>query len=112
MRKIVLSLLLSLIALLDCAIQTHQFQTGVKGPEAAVAPAAVKIYSGPAPAGSTFKVLGSVAVDAVGDADAALAALKNEAGKMGANAVMNTTLTKANSFAQRTGLSGVAIRIQ
>lgn len=111
MRKIFF-LLPAVVTLSGCAVQTHQFDTGISGPPAPVAPNSVKVYSGPAPAGSTFQVLGSVAVDVMGDGSSASAALKEEAGKMGANAVVDTRLTKINSFAQRTGLSGTAIRIK
>lgn len=111
MRKIVLVFPV-LLSLTGCAIQAHQFQTGVGAHPAPVAPASVKIYSGAVPPGTSYQILGSVAVDAMGDADAAASTLKEEAGKMGANAVVDVRLTKLNSFAQRTGLSGTAVLVK
>jgi hypothetical protein len=109
MKKIILAV--PLLALFSgCAIQTHYYQTGVSGPAGKIAPSDVKIYSGRVPAGTSFLVLGSVAVDVQGEGDAALSTMKEEAAKMGADAVIDVKLTKINSIAQRTGLSGTAIR--
>ncbi|MBK8803019.1 MAG: hypothetical protein IPN71_13385 [Fibrobacteres bacterium] len=95
-----------------CAIQTHYFQHGAVQPTNMVDADSVKVFSGPAPAGTSFQVLGSVGVDLVGDGEAALALLKEETAAMGANAVMDVRLTKINSYAARTGMSGVAIVIK
>lgn len=93
-----------------CAIQTHYYQDGVTKPETSVVPDSVKVYSGSVPTGMAYQVLGSIAVDRFGDGDAALELLREEASAMGADGVIEVRLTKMNSFAQRTGLSGVAIR--
>jgi hypothetical protein len=109
MKKIILAFPL-LAFFSGCAVQTHYYQTGVTEPTGKVAPADVKVYSGRAPTGTSFLVLGSVAVDVPGDGSAVLPLLKEEAAKMGADAVIEVKLTKINSFAERTGLSGTAIR--
>lgn len=57
-----------------------------------------------------YTVMGSIAVDAVGNASAAEKSLKKKASKIGADAIIYCKLTKLNSFTQRTGISGVAIK--
>ena len=110
MKKIVT--ILPILALLSagCAIQAHYFQNGANTTLTPVLASAVKIYSSQTPTDSGAQVLGSVAVDVVGDGATALQSLQEEAGAMGANAVYEVKLTKINTYAQRTGISGVAVR--
>jgi hypothetical protein len=57
-----------------------------------------------------YEVIGSIAVDAAGNAKAAYDLLREKAASHGANAVISTRVTKINSFAARTGVSGVMVR--
>lgn len=97
-------------ALQGCAIQTHYIQTGSQKLEK-VKTSEVKLYV-KAPEGQAYDVIGSVAVDQLGNAKDAQTAIKQEAAMIGANAVIDVKLTKLASFAQRTGISGVAVRFK
>ncbi|MFA6467945.1 MAG: hypothetical protein WCW35_03540 [Bacteroidota bacterium] len=108
MKKILMFLTIFLFTS-GCAISTHYFQDGASA-KAAVDPTLVKIYSGDL--AQEYEVIGSVAVDATGDGNAAAELLKTKAGKIGANAVIMTRLTKLSSVAARTGLSGVAVFVK
>lgn len=109
MKKIAVILPI-LVLLSGCAIQAHYFQSGANTTLTPVLASTVKIYSSRVPTDSGVQVLGSVAVDIVGDGDAAMQTLREEAGGMGANAVYEVELTKINTYAKRTGIRGVAVR--
>ncbi|MFA6456038.1 MAG: hypothetical protein WCW40_04385 [Bacteroidota bacterium] len=108
MKKIIMLFSILLLAS-GCAISTHYIQEGSTA-KSAVDPSMVKIYSGDLP--QEYEVIGSVAVDATGDGKAVAQLLKTKAGKIGANAVIMTRLTKLSSVAARTGLSGVAVFVK
>ncbi|MFL5812254.1 MAG: hypothetical protein ACJ763_01650 [Bdellovibrionia bacterium] len=57
-----------------------------------------------------YEVIGSIAVDTLGEAKAAYDLLREKAASHGANAVISTRVSKMNSFTGRTGISGVMIR--
>ncbi len=59
-----------------------------------------------------YDVVGSVAVDIPGDGEDAIKFLKKKVASTGANAVMNVKLTKINTFTNRTGISGVAVKLK
>ncbi|NTV47165.1 MAG: hypothetical protein HGB11_11730 [Chlorobiales bacterium] len=107
MKKIALVLSILIFAT-ACTIQTHFLQSDAKTFEA-VKPEDVKVYTANK-LSVEYVVIGSIAADSPGDADSVLKALKEEAAKLGANAVIDVKLTKIESFASRTGLSGVAVR--
>ena len=92
-----------------CTISTHFIQDG-SAAKPAVSPESIKIYSGDI--SQDYEVIGSVAVDVNGDGKLAAVALKEKAGKIGANAVIMVKLTKLVSYTSRTGLSGVAVFIK
>jgi hypothetical protein len=92
-----------------CAISTHYIQDGARA-FPPTDPKTVKIYAADT-VPQKYEVIGSVAVDNVGDAESAKKSLQLEASKMGANAVIRTRLSKINSYASRTGLQGIAVRI-
>jgi len=99
---------LALIAT-GCAISTHYLQDGAKT-FPPTDPNAVKIYAAET-LGEKYDVIGSVAVHSGGgDGDHAAKLLREEAAKLGATAVIKTRLTKASSYDNGTGLSGVAVR--
>jgi len=96
-----------LISLSSCSISTYyaQNESANNNPTAIEN---IKLYTNNAP--KEYIVLGSIAVDALGSAKSAEKFLKKKASKIGADAIINCQLTKLNSFSQRTGISGVAIK--
>lgn len=106
MKKIAL-ILLMLVFVASCTVKTHFLQTDAVAYEA-VSPEQVKIYTGNK-LDAEFVVIGSVAADSP-SVDGAVKALKEEAGKIGANAVIDVKLAKIASSDSRTGISGVAVR--
>lgn len=108
MKKIAILLSLTLILLTSC-FYTYYPQTG-SAIYAETNPEEIQIYSGNID--SDYEILGSVAADAIGDADAVAKYLKKKAAKMGANAIIKVELTKVNSAAINTGISGVAVKIK
>lgn len=57
-----------------------------------------------------YEVIGSIAVDTLGESKAAYDLLREKAASHGANAVISTRVNKMNSFTGRTGVSGVMVR--
>lgn len=108
--KRLISFLGFILILTSCAITTQYVQPEAPSYEAVEA-SQVKIYSS-MDIGQSYDVLGNVAVDMLGDGRAAKSVLQEEAAEMGANAVIGVKLTKMNTFAQRTGLAGIAVRIK
>lgn len=103
-------LLFSLLLLTGCAFSTHYLQDGAKTYPAEVA-SNVRVYAADR-LDTKYTVIGSIAVDKLGDGNDAVEYLREEAGKLGANAVIGVRLTKLNSSAKRTGISGVAVRTE
>lgn len=103
-----LFLILSLALLTSCVIKTHYIQDDAQAYDKSDA-TSIKVYTG-LDTGSEYNVIGSVAVDAPGNGEAAIKELKKEASKLGADAIIKLELTKIASFAQRTGASGVAVK--
>ena len=93
-----------------CAFSTHYRSPEAPADTPAVPAASVRLYSGE-PAGR-YQVIGSVAVDKMSGEEAVAEYLKEEAGALGANAVIQVRLTKINSIAPRTGASGTAVRLE
>jgi hypothetical protein len=109
MKKTLIALLVSLTCLTSCSYYAYYCQTG-SAPLTETKPDVIKIYSGDID--KEYVVIGSVAADVNGDADAAVKYLKKKASKLGADAIIKIELTKINSFSQRTGISGVAVRMK
>ena len=103
-----LILILSVALLTSCVIKTHYIQDDAQAYDK-TDPGSIKIYTGDN-TGQQYNVIGSVAVDAPGNGEKAIMELKNEAAKLGADAVINVKLTKLASFGDRTGASGVAVK--
>lgn len=104
---IIPSLLFLAIVSLGCSHSSHFVQDGSQiYPE--TDPSAIEIFAGDVD--RDYVVIGTVASDVGGDGSKASKRAKLEASKMGADAIIFIKLTKINSFAQRTGLSGVAIK--
>jgi hypothetical protein len=99
---------LAVAALSGCTISTHYVQDGAKV-YAPTSPESVQIYVADT-LSVKYDVIGSVVADAPGNGDDAAKALREEAAKMGANAVIKARLVKFTSYAARTALTGVAVR--
>ncbi len=109
MKKISIILFVISIIFSSCSYYAYQFQTGSSAqPE--TSPESIKIYSGDIE--QEYIIIGSVTADVMGDADAVVTYLKKKASKLGADAIIKVDLTKLNSYSQRTGISGVAIRLK
>jgi hypothetical protein len=99
---------LALIAT-GCAISTHYLQDGAKT-YPPTDPNTVKIYAAET-LNEKYDVIGSVAVHTGGgNGEEAAKLLRERAAKIGATAVLKTRLTKAMSYDNGTGLSGIAVR--
>jgi hypothetical protein len=98
-----------LILLSSCSLNTFYYQTG-SSPQNETNPNSIQIYS--EDIDREYEVIGSIAVDVLGESNAALAYLKKQAAKHGADAVINVELTKMTSYVSRTGISGVAVKFK
>lgn len=106
MKNIISTLVLS-ITLSSCSISTYYAQdTSIKCTPTSIEN--IKLFSNDI--NKEYIVLGSIAVDATGSSISAEKLLKKKASKIGADAVIYCKMTKLNSFTQRTGISGVAIK--
>lgn len=106
MKNIISALVLSL-TLGSCSISTYYAQEeSIKNTPTSIEN--IKLYSNDIH--KEYTVLGNIAVDAVGSSVSAEKFLKKKASKIGADAIIYCKLTKLNSVAQRTGISGVAIK--
>ncbi len=76
----------------------------------ATSPNEIKIYSGDID--RPYTVIGSVAADALGRSEVVAKYLKSKASKQGADAILFAELTKISTMAQRTGISGVAVKFK
>ena len=76
-------------------------------------PDSVRLYTGTKIPGKTYRFIGYVVVDTVGnEGDKAAYALKEEAAMLGANAIVNFRLTKLTGFIKRCGAAGIAVLVQ
>lgn len=110
-RCIVLCLAAFAVGLAGCelpAVSVQAVNLGVKLKP--VPPEQVKLYAGEPPRPPTL-LLGSVAVDSLGDGEAVGNAARREFGPIGADAIIHVRLTKLNGYVLRTGLSGLAVRM-
>lgn len=107
MKNILFIFLFLLVS--SCAISTYYLQSDAKT-YAATNKDNVKLFSDDIK--TDYNVIGSIAVDVPGGGKAAEAELKKKAAAIGANAVIFCKLTKISSLAQRTGISGVAIKFK
>lgn len=109
MKLLRLLTLVLLTSFTSCSYYAYHLQTGsTKLAETDFE--TIKIYSGDIE--QDYIVIGSVTSDTPGKADKAIQHLKKNASKLGANAIIKVKLTKINSFSNRTGLSGVAVRLK
>lgn len=73
-------------------------------------PEQIKVYSGDI--NQDYDIIGPVAADICGNADAAVKYLKKRASKIGADAIIEVELTKMNSYTLQTGISGIAVKMK
>lgn len=107
MKKIYIFIFCCVFTLTGCNFYTYYLQTGSTAfPE--TKPESIAFYSGDID--KEYQVIGSVAVDVVMDGVAAKNYLRLKASKLGADAIIYVKLVKLNSFTQRTGISGVAVK--
>lgn len=109
MKNIVITLIMTMTFLTSCSYYAYHIQTG-SSKQVETNPEVIKIYSGNIE--QDYIVIGSVTADVMGDAEDAAEYLKKEAAKLGADAIIKVELTKLTSFSQRTGISGVAIKLR
>jgi len=109
MKKISLLTLLILMTLSSCSFFTYCYQTG-SSYYAKTNPDAIKIFSGDVD--QDYIIIGSVTVDVFGGTIAATDYLKKNASKLGADAIINVELTKLDTYSNRVGISGVAIKLK
>lgn len=109
MKKISIIIFITSMILSSCSYYAYQYQTGSSS-QSETTPESIKIYSGDIE--QDYIIIGSVTADVMGDADAVVKYLKKKAAKLGADAIIKVDLTKINSFSQRTGISGVAIKLK
>jgi hypothetical protein len=100
--------LIVLLTLLSSCFYAYYPQTGSKTYSPTRAEY-IEIYSG-APE-HEYVVMGSIAADVIGNADAAVNHLKKKAAKMGADAIIKVRYT-TNSTCGGTGVSGVAVKMK
>ena len=98
----------SVATISGCTIATNYVQEGAKV-YPPTSPDSVQIYVADT-LSVKYDVIGSVVADTDGDGDDAAKALREEAAKMGANAVIKTRFAKFTSYGQRTALTGIAVR--
>jgi hypothetical protein len=98
----------SMAAFSGCTIATHYVQEGAKL-YPPTSPDSVEIYVADT-LGVKYEVIGTVLADTDGNGDDAAKELREEAAKMGANAVIKARLVKFTSMGQRAGLTGIAVR--
>lgn len=108
MKKSLIIFLAVAMSMSSCSYYAY-YQTGITS-TTTTDPAAIKIYSGDIE--QEYFVLGSVGADVFGDGEAVVKYLKKKASELGADAIIHTRLTKVNSFSQRTGVSGVAVKLK
>lgn len=101
--------ILTIVLFASCAITTHYVQSGSQA-YTKTSKDVVKVYSGVPD--KEFIVIGSVAADAPGDQNSALDELKEEASKIGADAVINVKFSTLTTFSNRTGLTGTAVKFK
>ena len=109
MKKVSFILLVASIILSSCSYYTYYLQTG-SSIQQETTPASIKIYSNDIQ--QDYLIIGSVAADVVGSGDNAVKYLKKKASKLGADAIIEVELVKINSYSQRTGISGVAVKLK
>lgn len=109
MKKIAILLFVSSMILSNCSHYAYHYQTGSSS-LSKTTPEEIKIYSGDIE--QDYIVIGSVTADVLGDADNVVKYLKKKTSELGADAIIKVDLTKINSFSQRTGISGVAVKLK
>jgi len=100
--------LLILITLLNSCFYAYYPQTG-STTYRPTQPEFIEIYSGVPE--QEYVVMGSIAADVIGDADASVNHLKKKAAEMGADAIIKVQIT-TNSTCGGTGVSGVAVKMK
>jgi hypothetical protein len=102
-----LAFYISLFVFTACSYSTYYLQTGSqKFPS--TAPADVQMFSGKP--GRSFKVIGAIAADVVGDVDDCQKAIKKKAASIGADAVIFIKLSVFSTAGARMGINGVAVK--
>jgi len=108
MKNLIVFLIALLTTLTSCSFAYYQEAGSVRQME--TNPEMIKIYSGDIE--QDYAIIGPVAADVLGDADAAAKYLKKKASKLGADAIIKVDLTKVSSFTMQTGISGIAVKIK
>lgn len=106
--KNILFVVVLMLAFSGCSVSTYYLQNESQT-YAETNTNFIKLYVGDID--KDYTVIGSIAADIVGNGDAAAKYLKKEAAKIGADAIIHCRLTKMTSFSQRTGVSGVAVKL-
>jgi hypothetical protein len=105
MRKFLFGLMA--LSLAGCSITSVYREPGAAMP-APIDAKEVKLFSGEP---MSYRVLGAIAVDVMGDGEKAAALLKEKAAELGADGVIQVRLDKLVSFTTRTGANGTAVRL-
>lgn len=93
----------------SCSRYAYQYQTGSTALTKTV-PSKIKLYSGDID--QSYTIIGSVTADVLGSGDEVANYLKKKAASLGADAIIHVELSKLNSLSLRTGVSGVAVRLE
>lgn len=107
MKKLINNLLIFIILTTACSYSAFFVEEGAET-YLSTNPDDIKLYSGDVD--RKYEVIAAVASDVFGDSKKASAKIRAEAAKIGADAIIFIKLTKLTSIAQRTGVSGTAVR--
>lgn len=104
--KVITTAILTL--LLSSCFYAYYPQTGSKN-YSSTQVEQIEIYSGVPE--QEYVVMGSIAADAIGDADAAVNLMKKKAAKLGADAIIKVQITTKSTCGGK-GVSGVAVKMK
>jgi hypothetical protein len=107
-KSVIIITLFSML-LVGCSFSTYYIQTGSRVYEE-TNPETVKIYSGEPL--EEYIVIGSIAVDYMGDSEGGLEYLQEKAAYIGADAVIHIKLLSIATNRKSTGISGVAVKFK
>lgn len=108
MKKLIVPFVLMLTLLSSCYYGFYP-QTG-SSVQTETNAESIQIYSGDIQ--QDYEIIGSITVDVMGKAEKASKYLKKKAAKVGADAVIHVELNKVDMEYQRTGISGIAVKLK
>ena len=108
MKNLLVLLAIFTLAITGCSYYAYYPNPGVEVPTQ-TNPQDVEIFSGDID--QEYVIIGAIAVDVMGEGEKLNDYLKDKAAEVGADAVIKVELTKMSSEYQRTGLSGVAVKL-